>query len=431
VRSVAEDFAFRGLIHQLTDQELLGRLDAGGMTVYAGFDPSAASLHHGNLLQLCTLRRLQLAGHRPIALAGGGTGFIGDPSGRSSERNLLDQDQLASNLEGIRTQLGRLLDFDRSAVSTRALLVDNAAWLSTLSLIDFLRGVGKHVTINQMLKRESVRSRLERDGEGISYTEFSYMLLQAYDFLRLHLDYGCDLQIGGSDQWGNIALGAEVVGKLTGDRVYGLTTPLITRPDGTKYGKSLDGAIWLDPARTSPYRFYQFFLNVDDRSVGRYLRFYTFFSHEEIAALDAETEAHPQRRTAQRALARAVCELVHGPEETERVERASAALFGGDLQALDEGTLLEVFEDAPSSVVPRTLVADGGPGSLDIVGALVCSGLCASLSEARRLVEMGGAYLNNVRVDDPSRAIGVADLLAGRYLVLRKGRRDYHLLRAE
>ncbi len=429
MRGLAHDLGFRGLIHQVTDQALFGRLDAGGMTAYAGFDPSAASLHHGNLLQLCTLRRLQLAGHRPIALAGGGTGFIGDPSGRSAERNLLDPDQLAANLEGIRSQLTRLLDFDPSAGASRALLLDNAAWLSSLSLVDFLRGVGKRVTVNQMVKRESVRSRLERDGDGISFTEFSYMLLQAYDFLRLHLDHGCDLQIGGSDQWGNIALGAEVVGKMTGDRVYGLTTPLITRSDGTKYGKSQDGAVWLDPARTSPYRFYQFFLNVDDRSVGRYLRFYTFFSHEEIAALDAETEAHPERRSAQRALARAVCELVHGTAETDRVERASAALFGGELRALDEGTLLEVFEDAPSSVVPRSLVEPGG--SLDVVGALVRSGLCGSLSEARRLVEMGGAYLNNRRVEDPGRAIGQDDLLAGRYLVLRKGRRDYHLLRAE
>ncbi len=429
--TLVDDLTFRGLIHQLSDQALLERLDAGGLTAYAGFDPSASSLHHGNLLQLCTLRRLQLAGHRPIALAGGGTGFIGDPSGKSDERNLLDLDHLAANVEGVRPQLARLLDFEPSAGPTQALLADNASWLYDLPLVTFLRDVGKHVTVNQMVKKDSVRARLERAGEGISYSEFSYMLLQAYDFLRLHLDEGCDLQIGGSDQWGNISLGAEVVGKVTGDKVYGLTTPLVTRPDGAKFGKTVEGAVWLDPARTSPYRFYQFFLNVEDRSVGQYLRFYTFFSHGEIAALDAETEAHPERRAAQRALARSVCELVHGEGEAARAERASAALFGAELCELDESTLLEVFEDAPSSAISAQALAGNGSGTLDIVGALVRAELCGSLSEARRLVAAGGAYLNNQRIDDPSRLIGSGDLVAGRYVELRKGRRDYHLLRAE
>ncbi len=429
--TLVDDLTFRGLIHQVTDQALFDRLDAGGLTAYVGFDPSASSLHHGNLLQLCTLRRLQLAGHRPIALAGGGTGFIGDPSGKSDERNLLELDQLAANVEGVRPQMARLLDFEPAAGPTQALLADNASWLFDLPLVTFLRDVGKHVTVNQMVKKDSVRARLERAGEGISYTEFSYMLLQAYDFLRLHLDFGCDLQIGGSDQWGNISLGAEVVGKVTGDKVYGLTTPLLTRPDGAKYGKTVDGAVWLDPARTSPYRFYQFFLNVEDASVGQYLRFFTFFSHEEIAALDAETGAHPERRAAQRALARSVCELVHGGAEAARAERASAALFGAELAELDESTLLEVFEDAPSSAISAEALAANGSGTLDIVGALVAAELCRSLSEARRLVAAGGAYLNNQRIDDPSRLISTDDLVAGRYVVLRKGRRDYHLLRAE
>jgi tyrosyl-tRNA synthetase len=431
VRGLVDDLRFRGLIHQVTDQLLLERLDAGGLTAYVGFDPSAPSLHHGNLLQLCTLRRLQMAGHRPIALAGGGTGFIGDPSGKSDERNLLDLDQLAANVEVLRPQLARLLDFDPSAGQTRALLTDNAAWLYDLSLVSFLRDIGKHVTVNQMVKKESVRARLERSGEGISYTEFSYMLLQAYDFLRLHEDEGCDLQLGGSDQWGNISLGAEVVGKVSGDKVYGLTTPLVTRSDGTKYGKTAEGAIWLDPARTSPYRFYQFFVNVEDASVSQYLRFFTFFSHEEIVALDADTEAHPADRAAQRALAKAVCTLVHGEEEAERAERASAALFRAELRDLDERTLLEVFEDVPSSVVSRQALSANGSDRLDIVGALVASALCASISEARRLVEAGGAYVNDKPVSDASRVLDEDDLLADRYVVLRKGRREYHLLRAQ
>jgi tyrosyl-tRNA synthetase len=430
VRGLVDDLRFRGLIHQMTDQLLLERLDAGGLTAYVGFDPSAPSLHHGNLLQLCTLRRLQMAGHRPIALAGGGTGFIGDPSGKSDERNLLDLDQLAANVEVLRPQLARLLDFDPSAGQTRALLADNAAWLYDLSLVSFLRDIGKHVTVNQMVKKESVRARLERSGEGISYTEFSYMLLQAYDFLRLHEEEGCDLQLGGSDQWGNISLGAEVVGKVSGDKVYGLTTPLVTRPDGTKYGKTAEGAIWLDPARTSPYRFYQFFVNVEDASVSQYLRFFTFFSHDEIDALDAETEAHPADRAAQRALAMAVCTLVHGEAEAERAERASAALFRAELRDLDERTLLEVFEDVPSSVVSRQALSANGSDRLDIVGALVASALCASISEARRLVENGGAYVND-KVVDATRVLGEDDLLADRYVVLRKGKRDYHLLRAQ
>jgi tyrosyl-tRNA synthetase len=415
VSGLVDDLRFRGLIHQVTDDALFEKLDAGGLTVYAGFDPSSSSLHHGNLLQLCTLRRLQQAGHRPISLAGGGTGFIGDPA----------------NVEGIRPQLARFLDFDESAATTPALLADNASWLTSVSLITFLRDVGKHVTVNEMIKKDSVRSRIERPNQGISYTEFSYMLLQAYDFLHLHLDEGCDLQIGGSDQWGNIALGVELVGKVTGDRVFGLTTPLVTKADGSKFGKTVDGALWLDPERTSPYRFYQFFMNVEDASVGQYLRYFTFLSHEEITALEAETDAHPERRTAQRALAAALCDLVHGESETRRAERASRALFGEALDELDEATLLEVFEDAPSSTVSKDALGTEGPGGLDIVGALTGAGLCKSNSEARRLVEAGGAYVNNRPVESTDRVLGAGDLLAGRYVVLRKGRRAYHLLRAE
>jgi tyrosyl-tRNA synthetase len=430
VPGLAADLRFRGLVHQVTDEALFDKLDAGGLSAYTGFDPTAATLHIGNLLQLCLLRRLQLAGHRPIPLAGGGTGFIGDPSGKSDERNLLDRDQLAANVEGILPQLARFLDFDESAGPTKALLADNADWLADLTLVEFLRDVGKHATINEMIRKDSVRSRLERSNEGISYTEFSYMLLQAYDFLQLHRHEGCDLQLGGSDQWGNISIGAEIVGKITGDRVYGLTTPLVTKSDGTKFGKTAEGAVWLDADRTSPYRFYQFFLNTEDAMVGQYLRWFTFLSHDEIGTLDQETRDHPERRAAQRALAAALCDLVHGEAETARVERAARALFGEELGALDEATLLEVFEDAPSSTVARSELAGSGDG-LDIVEVLTRTGLAKSKGDARRLVSAGGVYVNNASVAEPERVLGEADLLADRYVVLRKGRRDYHLLRAE
>jgi tyrosyl-tRNA synthetase len=431
VSGLVDDLRFRGLIHQVTDETLFERLDAGGMTLYIGFDPSASSLGVGNLLQLCLLRRLQEGGHRPIALVGSGTGFIGDPGGKSDERNLLSPDELAANIAGIRAQMERFFDFSPGAGAARAVLLENATWLRSLDLLTFLRDVGKHVTVNEMVRKDSVRSRLERAGEGISYTEFSYMLLQAYDFIRLHEDEGCDLQLGGSDQWGNISLGVDVVGKVTGDKVFGLTTPLVTKADGTKFGKSEAGNIWLDPARTSPYRLYQFFLNTEDAKVGEYLRFFSFLPHEEIAALDAETAAHPERRAAQRALAKAGCDLVHGPAETEKAARASAALFGEDVATLDAETLLDVFEDAPSSVLARQALGDNGSGGVGIVDALTDAGLCTSRGDARRLIESGGIYLNNKKVDSAERRLGTEDLLAGRFVLLRRGRRDYHLLRVE
>ena len=281
--TLSEDLTFRGLIHQMTDTDLPKRFDQPGLTVYAGFDPSADSLHVGNLMQLCTLRRFQEAGHRPISLAGGGTGMIGDPGGKQDERQLLDLETIEGYLEGIRPQLGQFLDLD----DDRALLLNNADWLSTLSTLEYLRDVGKHFTVNQMVAKESVKTRFERPDQGISYTEFSYMLLQAYDFLRLHLDHGCDLQFGGSDQWGNITMGVDFVRKVCGDEVWGFTTPLIVKPDGTKYGKTESGTVWLDPKRTSPFAMYQFFLNTPDEQVGELLRFLTFLDHEEI------TDARP------------------------------------------------------------------------------------------------------------------------------------------
>jgi tyrosyl-tRNA synthetase len=420
VPTLSEDLAFRGLIHQMTDPELPKRLDVPGLTVYAGFDPSADSLHVGNLLQLCTLRRFQDHGHRPISLAGGGTGLIGDPGGKQDERQLLDRETLDRYVERIRPQLGQLLDLDH------ALLLNNADWLSALSTIEFLRDVGKHFTVNQMVAKESVKTRFERPDHGISYTEFSYMLLQAYDFLRLHLDHGCDLQIGGSDQWGNITMGVELIRKSCGDEAWGLTTPLVLKPDGSKYGKTESGTVWLDPERTSPYAMYQFFLNTPDEQVSQLIRYLTFLEHDEIASLDRETTDHPERRAGQRALARAVVSLVHGDEEVARCEEASAALFGEEIADLSEDMLLAVTQDAPTTPVPRQELLDG----VALVDALVRTGLTKSKGEARRTIDQGGAYVNNVRVADADRALGPGDLLHDRYVVLRRGRRDVHIVRA-
>jgi tyrosyl-tRNA synthetase len=415
----SEDLAFRGLIHQVTDPDLLPRLDAGGLTVYIGFDPTADSLHVGSLLQLCTLRRFQQAGHRPIALAGGGTGLIGDPGGKQDERVMLTRELLDSYLEGIRPQLGQFLDL------SDALLLNNADWLTTITAIEFLRDVGKHFTVNQMVAKDSVKSRFDRPDQGISYTEFSYMLLQAYDFMRLHVDHGCDLQVGGSDQWGNITMGIELIRKVCQDEVWGLTTPLVVKADGTKFGKTESGTVWLDPNRTSPYAMYQFFFNTADAMVGPYVRFFTFLSHEEIELLDTETATHPERRAAQRALAQAVVGLVHGDDEVAKAEAAAAALFSDAIAGLSEDMLLTITQDAPSTEIPRLELTDG----LTLVDALVRSGMAASKGEARRTVDQGGAYVNNQRQTDEARVLDTADLLHDRYVVLRKGRREVHVLR--
>ena len=418
--TLSEDLAFRGLIHQMTDRELPKRLDQPGLTVYAGFDPSADSLHVGNLMQLCTLRRIQLAGHRPLSLAGGATGMIGDPGGKDDERQLLTLDTIADYLEGIRPQLGQFLDLDN------ALLLNNADWLGRLSTLEYLRDVGKHFTVNQMVGKESVRARFERPDHGISYTEFSYMLLQAYDFLRLHLDHGCDVQFGGSDQWGNITMGVELIRKVCGDEVWGFTTPLIVKPDGTKYGKTEAGTVWLNAGRTSPFAMYQFFLNTPDEQVGRLIRYLTFLDHAAIADLDADTAGHPERRAAQRALAREVVAMVHGAVEAAKCEEASAALFGQGIAGLSEEMLLAVTEDAPSTELPRGELLNG----LTLVDVLERTGMATSKGDARRTIDQGGAYVNNVQQSDPARSLGSADLLHDRYVILRKGKRDVHVVRA-
>ncbi len=424
---LSADLEFRGLVHQVTDPSLFDQLDTGRMTAYIGFDPTADSLHVGSLLQMCNLRRLQLAGHRPIALAGGGTGMIGDPGGKSEERNLLSAEDLAANVAGIRTQLERFLDFSDGASATQALLLDNNAWLGRCGLVDFLRDVGKHFTVNQMVAKESVRARFDRPDQGISYTEFSYMLLQAFDFQQLFDAHGCRLQLGGSDQWGNITMGIDLIRKTRQVEVYGLTSPLLLQADGTKFGKTETGTVWLDRRRTSPYQLYQYFLRTDDATVGTVLRMLTFLDHDTIRSLDRHTAEHPERREAQRALAREVCTLVHGETEARRAAAAAQALYSEEIASLDEATLLDICADAPTSTLPRADL-DGGFGLVD---ALVVSGLAPSKGRARTTVKQGGVYVNNRRVDDTDARLGPDDLLFGRYLILRRGQRDYHLLRFE
>jgi tyrosyl-tRNA synthetase len=422
---LAEDLRFRGLIHQTTDPALEDRLDSDRLTVYSGFDPTADSLHVGHLLQVCNLRRLQLAGHRPIAVAGGGTGYIGDPGGRSDERQLLTEEELQANLKGIHGQLERFIDFGGDRGGSRALLLNNADWLAGLHLFDFLRDVGKHFTVNQMVAKDSVKSRLSRADQGISYTEFTYMLLQAVDFLHLYDEFDCRLQMGGSDQWGNITMGIDLVRKLRHQEVWGLTTPLVLKADGTKFGKSESGTVWLDAGRTSAYQLFQFFLRSEDAVVGSYLRYFTFLPQEAILALDEATAQRPERREGQRELARQVCTLVHGASETERAEHAAAALFSEEVSGLDERSLLDVFADAPSTIVPRSRLDGQGLSLLDL---LVETGLARSKGQARTLVGQGGVSVNNRRVEDAALTVGTHDLVAGRYVVLRRGKKDYHLV---
>jgi tyrosyl-tRNA synthetase len=423
---LTEDLRFRGLVYQVTDEAIFERLDRGGVTVYVGFDPTARSLHLGNLLQLMTLRRMQLAGNRPICVAGGGTGLIGDPSGKDDERRLLGEAELAGNIAALREQLGRYLDFSDGAGESRAILVDNASWLTSLSLFEFLRDVGKHFTINQMIAKDSVRSRLERPDVGISFTELSYMLLQGYDFYRLHLDYGCALQQGGSDQWGNITIGVELVRKLTGDQVFGLTTPLLTKADGSKLGKSTltDEWVWLDRAMTSPFQLYQYFVNLEDEVVPMMLRALTFLSHQEIVELEAQTTTAPEARAGQRRLARELVAFIHSEADALAAIAASEALFTESVASLDRVTLEAVTADAPSSTVAREALATGIP----LVDLLVSTKLCSSLSDARRAIEQGGISVNNVRATSIDAVVTVTELLHDRYVLLRRGKRTLHLV---
>jgi tyrosyl-tRNA synthetase len=420
VSDLLEDLQWRDLVANATDLALLeDELSAGPVTLYCGFDPTAASLHVGHLVQVLTLRRFQQAGHRVIGLVGGATGLIGDPSFKSAERQLNDEEVVAAWVGRLRTQLERLLDLDGP---NPAVLLDNLEWTRDLSAIQLLRDLGKHFSVNQMLARDSVRNRLE--ASGISYTEFSYVLLQAMDFLELHRRHGCRLQIGGSDQWGNITAGLDLLRRADGASGHGLTTPLLMKADGTKFGKTETGTVWLDPTLTSPYAFFQFWLNTDDRDVVGYLKVLSFRSRDEIEALAGATAERPAARAAQRALAEELTALVHGPDQRDAVVAASAALFGrGELGGLDEATLASSLEELPRTTVPA------GEALPAVVDLLAATGLVDSRSAARRAVRDGGAYLNNRKVAAEDEVPGPEDLLHGRFLVLRRGKR--HLAAVE
>ena len=433
---ILEELSWRGLLALSTDADELRKAFAQGpVTVYIGFDPTAPGLHIGNLVQLLTLRRIQDAGHRPIGLVGGATGLIGDPSGKSAERVLNPREVVAQWVERIRGEVSRFLDFSEGPAG--ALIVSNLDWTEQLSALDFLRDVGKHFPVSQMLARESVKARLEAG--GISYTEFSYQILQAYDYLELHQRYGCTLQVGGSDQWGNLVAGVDLIRRVTGSTVHALATPLITKPDGTKYGKTEGGAIWLSPELMSPYAFYQFWINRADEEVPGLLRVFTFRSREEIEALERQTRDSPAARAGQRVLAEDLTTLVHGADECAKVVAASRALFGrGELAELDEPTLAAALAEAPSvrlrlpGAGPVTVLAPAERAGLDlgegpelppVADLMAAAGIAGSKSAARRAIAEGGAYLNNRKVTAEDARPDHADLLHGRFLVLRRGRR--------
>jgi len=417
--AILDDLAARGLVHDSTDPEALRRrLDEGPVTVYAGFDPTASSLHIGNLVPLLLLRRFQEHGHRPIALAGGATGMIGDPSGRSDERNLLDDATLEANVAAISAQLAAFLDFDRPGNPAR--LVDNRTWTAPVTALEFLRDVGKHVTVNQMLAKESVRSRVEST-QGISYTEFSYMLLQANDFRWLLEHEECELQVGGSDQWGNITAGIDLARKVLGRTAHGLTVPLITRADGAKFGKTAAGAVWLDPARTSPYDFYQYWMQTDDRDVERFLLQLTLLPVDECRAIAAAHTGAPERREGQRRLAEAVTTLVHGADAATEAGRASTG-FTRKVGELSADELAGLAAELPCTTLPRPEVV-----GVDVVDLLTATGVASSKSDARRAISGGGISLNDERLAEP-RPVTDADLLHDRYVMVRKGKKLRHLV---
>jgi tyrosyl-tRNA synthetase len=426
--NILDELNWRGLIADCTDAAGLSeRLAKAPITLYCGFDPTADSLHVGNLVPLLALRRFQIAGHHPIAVAGGATGSIGDPSGKSQERQLLTRETLAHNIERVKGQLARLLDFGSKTNPAR--LVDNASWTAPITFLDFLRDVGKHFTVNQMVAKESVRARMEDREAGISYTEFSYMLLQAFDFYHLRKELECELQIGGSDQWGNITAGGDLIRKkLSGASAWGLTLPLITNADGSKFGKTVAGAVWLDPRRTSVYRFYQFWIRVDDRDVVRYLKYFTFLGREEIEALEKEHASNPGARAAHKALAKAVTDLIHGEAATQEALRASEILFGGELAGIAESTFNDIVGEVPTKEIERAKLDGAG---LPLAELLVHTGLCASKGQARKDIEGGGVYVNNVREENFQRAVAAGDLLFGKHLLLRKGKRNYAVVTAK
>ena len=425
-QDIFSDLQWRGLIHQTTADEFLPEWLAGtSRTVYAGFDPTADSLHVGSLLPLMMLRRFQKAGHKPIAVAGGATGMIGDPSGKSAERNLLSPEVLAANLAGIESQMRLVLDFDSG--QNAASVVNNADWMSKFSYIDFLRDVGKNFPVNVMLAKESVKNRLGSEA-GLSYTEFSYMLLQAYDFVHLNQEHGCELQIGGSDQWGNVTAGIDLARRMHSVQLYGLTCPLLTKSDGTKMGKTETGAIWLSAERTSPYNFYQYWVNTADDDVGKCLRFLTELPHEEIESLDKSREDEAHRRESQKKLAEEVTRMIHGEEGLAKATKATEVFFGAEISDLTDADLGEIFPDVPSSEQKfDSLDGDG----FSLIDALVETGLVKSKGEARRAIKENSVYINNVRCTDVDKKLTREDLASESVIVLRRGKKKFALLKFE
>jgi tyrosyl-tRNA synthetase len=415
------EFEWRGLVYDATEglRDAVAREPATG---YIGFDPTASSLHVGSLLVILALARMQRLGHSPIAIVGGGTGLIGDPSGKTTERTLQTVEQVEANVEAIRTQLARFLDFD--ATGNPARLVNNAEWLTKMSAVELLRDVGKYFTVNYMLAKESVRRRLESE-EGISYTEFSYLLLQSYDFVMLYDRYRCTLQMGGSDQWGNITAGIDLVRKLRGAKVHGLVLPLVTTASGTKFGKTEAGTVWLDAQLTKPFEFYQFWMNTDDRDAVKYLKFFTFLPSERIRELEAAIARAPEKREAQRELAREVTRLVHGDEAVREAEAATEKLFSGDVSTMSVRELLQVFPHVPSS--DAAFMPDGWP----VVDLLAATGVTASKSEATRLIRGGGLYVNNRRITDEKERLSPDQAIEGQVFVVRKGKKENFLIRIQ
>ena len=448
--SILEELKWRGLVADCTDAAELEKKISSPITLYSGFDPTADSLHVGHLVPLLALRRFQLLGHHPIALAGGSTGSIGDPSWKAQERQLLTKEVLDYNIASIKIQLAKLLDFE--AKQNPARLVDNASWTQNISYLDFLRDTGKYFSVNQMVAKESIRTRMEDRETGISYTEFSYILLQAFDFMILARDQNCELQIGGSDQWGNITAGIDLCRKKMGKMVFGLTLPLITNADGMKFGKTEAGAIWLDPKRTSVYRFYQFWINTDDRDVIRYLKFFTFLSREEIELIEKQHAKNPGARDAHKALAKEVTNLIHGQTELDQAIRASGILFGGNLDGITEKTFEELFAIRTEDFIgvieegfamigkelggaPRVFIEKAtldGTG-IPLIELLVQARLCSSKGQARKDIEGGGIYINNNRESNFQRAVALRDLdlLFGKHILLRKGKKNYVVVTAK
>jgi tyrosyl-tRNA synthetase len=424
---IIAELQWRGLLADCTDLEALSkRLAGGSTTLYAGFDPTSDSLHVGNLVPLLALRRFQLAGHIPIALAGGATGCIGDPSGKSDERQLLTREQLNHNIESIKQQLAALLDFETKTNPAR--LLDNASWTQQVTFIDFLRDIGKHFSVNQMIQKESVRARMEDREVGISYTEFSYMLLQAFDFYHLRKEFNCELQVGATDQWGNITAGIDLCRKKLGATVFGLTFPLMTKADGTKYGKTASGAVYLGAKKTSPYRFYQFFIQLEDSDVIKILKMLSLANRETVAGLEQQHAANPGAHVPHKFVAREVTELLHGKTAAEDAVRASEVLFGGGLEGISEGTFNDLVGEVPSKEIEKSRLDGAGTPLVDV---LVHTTLCPSKGQARKDIEGGGIYINNAREANTARAVTSHDLLFGKHLFLRKGKRNYVVVTAK